>query len=62
MDAFERALIDRFLRGSVNGILDDCDLVRLRMDDNKSGFLNVDIVFNAVFGVRKGVFIGVFDF
>lgn len=54
MDSFARAAIDRlFLRGSVIGILEVCDLSRLRIDETKSGFLNVEVVFSAEMGVRK---------
>lgn len=63
MDSFERAAIDKlFLRGSVIVILEVCVFIRLRIDDNKSGLLNVEMVFSAEIGVRKRGFIGVFDF
>lgn len=63
MDVFECAEIERlFLRGSVIGILEVCNLMRLRADDMKSGFLNVEVVFSVELGVRKCAFIGVFDF
>lgn len=63
MVSFARAAIDRlFLRGSVIGVLDVSDLLRLRIDDTKSGFLNVEVVFSAEIGVRKWVLIGVLDF
>lgn len=63
MDSFERAAIDRLcFRGSVIGIREVCGLMRLQTDDNKSGLLNVEVVFSAEIGVRKWAFIGVFDF
>lgn len=63
MDSFERAAIDRLcFRGSVIGIREVCGLMRLQTDDNKSGLLNVEVVFSAESGVRKWAFIGVFDF